>query len=182
MTLLRRFLAVLVALALIATAGLVIIETVGIRVGESPVLVPVDDWERRIAGGSWSQWSDDAWTLASAIALGVGLLLVVLQLIPHRNTTVDRRTTEGSRPVRFGRDGVHERLRDIVIDQDGVLEGEAKVTSRQTKVEAGVPTGADPLVAAESVRTAVREDLDRLQLDTKPRLAVDVDRTDDRVV
>lgn len=182
MTLLRRFLALLVALALIGTAGLVIIETVGIRVGESPVLVPVDDWERRLAGGSWSEWSDDAWTIASAVALGVGLLLVVLQLIPHRKTTVDRRTVEGSRPVRFGRNGLHERLRDIVVDQDGVLEGEANVSKRKTKIEAGIPVGADPDPPERSVRTAVREELDRLQLATKDRLKVDVSRTDDRVV
>jgi hypothetical protein len=182
MTLLRRFLALLVALALAVAAGLTIIETVGIRIGESPLLVPVDDWARRLSTGGWSEWDADAWTIASAIALGVGLLLVVLQLIPHRKTTVERRTIEGRRAVRFGRNGLHDRLSDIVVDQDGVLEGDADVSKRSTKVQAGIPAGTDPNPAEQSVRTVVRDELDRLQLATKDRLKVDVVHTKDRVV
>lgn len=182
MTLLRRVLALVVALALAATAVLVIVEAVGIRIGESPVLVPVDDWEQRLTTGDWRAWSADAWTIASATALGVGLLLVVLQLIPHRTTTLDRRRADGEREVRFGRSGLNERLRDLVVDQDGVLGGKAKVSKRKTEVTARIPDGADPEPAEQSVRAVVRDEIDRLRLAKKQRVRVDAVHTDDRVV
>lgn len=182
MTLLRRFLAFVVALALAATAVLVIVEAVGIRIDESPVLLPVDDWEQELTTGDWREWSADAWTIASAIALGVGLLLVVLQLIPHRTTTLDRSRGDGEREVRFGRNGLNERLRDLVTDQDGVLGGKANVSKRKAKVTARIPDGADPGPAEQSVRTVVRDELDRLRLAKKQRVRVDATHTDDRVI
>ncbi|MCO8128343.1 DUF6286 domain-containing protein [Acidimicrobiia bacterium EGI L10123] len=182
MTLLRRFLALVVALALAATAGIVIAEAVGIRIGESPVLLPIDEWEQRLTTGDWRTWSADAWTIASAIVLGVGLLLVALQLIPHRTTTLDRKRADGEREVRFGRSGLNERLRDLVVDEDGVLGGKAKVAKRKTKVTARIPDGADPKPAEQSVRAAVREEIDRLRLAKKQRVRVDAVHTDDRVI
>lgn len=182
MTLLRRFLAVVVALALAATAALVIIEAVGIRIGESPVLVPVDKWEQRLTAGSWSDWSADAWTIASAGALGVGLLLAFLQLIPDRTPTVDRARVSGERAVRFGRSGLDARLSDLVVDQDGVLGGKAKVAKRTTKVTARIPDGADPGPTEQSVRAVVRDELDRLRLAKKHRVKVDAVHADERVL
>lgn len=182
MTLLRRFLAFVVAFALAATAVLVIVESVGIRIDESPVLLPIDDWEQRLTAGDWATWGADAWTIASAIALGVGLLLVVLQLIPHRTTTLDRRRADGEREVRFGRSGLDERLRDLVVDQEGVLGAKAKVSKRKTKVTARIPDGADPDPTEQSVRTVVRDELDRLRLAKKQRVRVDAAHTDDRVI
>jgi hypothetical protein len=182
MTLLRRFLALVVAIALAAVSVLVIIEAVGIRIDESPVLLPIDDWEQRLTTGDWSTWSADAWMIASAIALGVGLLLLVLQLIPHRTTTLDRRRADGEREVRFGRSGLDDRLRDLVVDQDGVLGGRAKVSKRKTKVTARIPDGVEPDPTEQSVRTVVREELDRLRLAKKQRVRVDSTHTDDRVI
>ena len=182
MTPLRRFLALLVAVTLAAVAAVVIAEAVGIRTGESPVLVPVDDWEQRLTTGDWRAWSADAWTIASAIALGVGLLLVVLQLIPHRTTTLDRRRADGEREVRFGRNGLNERLRELLVDEDGVVGGKAKVSKRKTKVTARIPDGADPKPAEQSVRTVVREEIDRLRLANKQRVRVDAVHTEDRVI
>ena len=182
MTLLRRLLALAIALALGALAVVVIVEAVGIRIGESPVLVPIDEWEQRLTTGSWSDWSADAWTIASAITLGMGVLLVLLQLIPDRKPTLDRQRTSGEREVRFGRSGLNERLRDIVVDQDGVLGGKAKVSTRKTKVTARVPDGADPKPAEQSVRAVVREELDRLRLAKKQRVKVDAVHTDERVI
>lgn len=182
MTLLRRFLALVVALALLATAALVIVEAVGIRISESPVLVPVDDWAQRLTTGDWRHWDDDAWTIASAIALGVGLLLVVLQLIPRRTTTLDRRRVDGEREVRFGRSGLNERLRDIVVDQDSVVGGKAKVSRRKIELTARIPEGADPTPTEQSVRRVVREELDRLRLAKRQRVRVDAVHTDERVI
>ena len=182
MTLLRRFLAFVLALALGTVAVLVIVETVGIRVGESPVLLPVDDWEQRLTTGDWRDWDADAWTIASAVALGVGLLLVVLQLIPHRRPTLDRKRVEGEREVRFGRSGLNARLHDLVVDQDGVLAGAAKVSTRKARVQARIPDGADPKPAERSVRAAVQEELDRLRLAKKQRVRVEAVHTDERVV
>lgn len=182
MTLLRRFLALVLALALGATAVLVIVEAVGIRVGESPVLLPIDEWEQRLAVGNWSGWSADAWTIASGGALALGLLLVILQLVPHRKPTVERARADGERRVRFGRGGVNERWRDIIIDQDDVLGGKAKVAKRKVKVTARIPDGGDRSAARSSVRSALGEDLDRLRLAKRPKVRVDATETDDRVL
>jgi hypothetical protein len=160
----------------------VIGEAVGIRIGESPVLLPVDEWEQRLTTGSWNVWDADAWAIASAIALGVGLLLVILQLIPDRKPTLDRSSASGEREVRFGRSGLDERLRDLVVDQDGVLGGKARVSRRSTKVTARIPHGADPQPTEQSVRAVVRDELDRLQLAKKQRVKVDAVNSDERVL
>lgn len=182
MTLLRRFLALVVAVALAGAAVVVIVEAVGIRVGASPVLLPIDDWEQRITGGSWGRWSADVWGITSASLLVVGVVLVVLQLIPHRTTTLERRRTGGERETRFGRSGLDDRLRDIVVDQEGILGGKVTVSTRKVKVQARIPDGGDAKSSQEAVRAAVREDLDRLRLAKKQRVRVDAVHTDDRVI
>lgn len=182
MTVLRRFLALVLALALGATAVLVIVEAVGVRVGESPVLLPIDEWEQRLAGGNWSNWDADAWAIASGSALAVGVLLVILQLVPHRKPTVDRAHGDGERRVRFGRGGLNERWKDIIVDQDGVLGGKAKVARRKATVTARIPDGGDGNAAKDAVRAALGEDLDRLRLAKRPKVRVDATETDDRVL
>lgn len=182
MTLLRRVLALLVAIALGTAAVLVMVETVGIRVDASPVLLPVDEWDQRLATGGWSQWSADAWAIASASALALGVFLVALQLIPHRKPTVDRDRAPGERRVRFGRGGLNERWRDIVVDQDGVLGGKAKVSRRKAEVTAHIPDGGDGSAATTAVRSALSDDLDRLRLAKRPKVLVDATETDDRVL
>lgn len=182
MKLLRRFLALVLALAVAVAATLVIVEAVGIRVGESPVLLPIDEWEQRITSGAWSRWSADAWTIASAIALAVGLLLIVLQLIPHRTTTLDRRKAGDEREVRFGRSGLADRLHGVVVDQDGVLDSKVKVSKRKVDATARIPDGGDPTAAKQAVQAALREDLDRLKLAKDPKVRVGTAYTDDRVL
>lgn len=182
MTLLRRLLALVLAVALGAAAVLVIVETVGIRVGESPVLLPIDDWEQRIAGGEWSDWSADAWAVASGATLALGVLLVLLQLVPHRKPTVDRARADGERPVRYGRGGLNDRWRDIIVDQDGVLGGKAKVSRRKATVTARIPDGGDGKAARSAVRSALGDDLDRLRLAKRPKVRVEATETDDRVL
>ncbi|MEX2626580.1 MAG: DUF6286 domain-containing protein [Ilumatobacteraceae bacterium] len=182
MTLLRRFLALLVALALAGVAVLVIVETISIRIGESPVLVPIDEWERRLITGDWRRWSADAWTIASASALAVGLVLTLVQLIPHRTTALDRRREGSQGQVRFGRSGLDDRLRDIAVDQDGVIGGKVDVSKRKIKVEAQIPQGADRKATEKAVSAAVRQDLARLRLAGNPRLKVKAVHTDDRVL
>ncbi|MGK2929606.1 MAG: DUF6286 domain-containing protein [Acidimicrobiales bacterium] len=182
MTLLRRFLALVLALALGATAVFVVVEAVGIRVGESPVLLPIDDWEQRLVSDDWSEWRADAWAIASGGTLALGVLLVILQLVPHRKPTVDRARGDGDRRVRFGRGGLNERWRDIIVDQDGVLGGKARVARRKAKVTARIPDGGDRRAALSSVRTALGEDLDRLRLAKRPKVRVEATETDDRVL
>ncbi len=182
MTLLRRFLAIVVSIALGGTALLVIGEAIGIRIDESPVLLPLDDWERRLTAGSWTSWDSDGWTIASAITLAVGVLLIVVQLIPHRTTTLDRRRGDGERAVRFGRSGLRDRLGDIVIDQDGILGGTVDVSKRKVKVEAQIPAGGDRKSSEQTVRAAVRDEIDRLRFAKKKRVRVAAVETDDRVI
>lgn len=182
MKLLRRFLALVLAVALAVAATLVIVEAVGIRVGESPVLLPIDEWEQRITAGAWSRWSADAWTIASAVVLAVGLLLIVLQLIPHRTTTLARRKADHERDVRYGRRGLSDRLHDVVVDQDGVLDSKVKVSKRRVGATARIPGGADRRSTEQSVRSALREELDGLRLAKNPRVRVDSAYTDDRVL
>lgn len=182
MTLLRRFVAFVTALALAAAAVLVIVEAVGVRVDESPVLLPIDEWEQRLTGSSWARWDADAWTYASGATLAVGVLLVVLQLIPHRTTTLPRGRDGDDREVHFGRSGLDERLRDVAVDQDGVLGASVRVKKRRVRVQANIPSGGDTTSAERSVRDAVREDLGRLRLAKKQRVRVSAEPTDTRVI
>lgn len=181
MTVIRRLLALLVAIALAGVAGLVITEAIGIRLDATGVLVPVDEWERRLTSGDWSSWSNHAWTVASGGALALGLTLIVLQLIPHRTPTVDRRREGHERQVRFGRGGLGHRLREVVVDQDGVIGGRAAVRRRKIAVEAQVTKGGDRRATEQAVGAAVREELDRLRLARTPRVRVDAVHTKDRV-
>lgn len=181
MTLFRRFLALVLALALAAAAALVIIEAVGIRTGGSPVLLPVDDWAERLGADDRGGWASSAWTIASAGTLAAGVVLILLQLVPHRTTTLDRRGAGDEGPVRFGRSGLDQRLKQIVIDQDGVIGGRVGVSRRKVKVTAEVPTGSDRTVAKRTVADAVRHDLEHLRLARTPRVRTDTVAADSRV-
>ncbi|MCD9623956.1 DUF6286 domain-containing protein [Rhabdothermincola salaria] len=182
MTLLRRFLALLVALALVTAAILVGIEAVGIRADRNPVLLPIDDWGENLASGDWGRWSADAWAIAAGATLALGLVLVVVQLIPQRVPTVERRHADGERVIRYGRKGMEARLRDLTIDQDGVLGGKVTTSKRTARVTALVPRGADGPTTERTVRTAVGQELDKLQLAKRPKVRVDATETADRVL
>ncbi|MDZ7676631.1 MAG: DUF6286 domain-containing protein [Acidimicrobiales bacterium] len=181
MTLLRRLLALLVAVAIGTAAVLVLVEGVGIRAGESPVVLPLDDWERRIIDGDWSRWGQDAWAIASAAVLGVGVFLVVLQLVPHRTRSLPRRPTNGPE-VRFGRNGLEDRLHDVALDQHDIVGAAVKVKKRTIRVDPRVPRGADLDQARRAVRDAVVAELDRLELEHRPKLKVKAEHGRERVV
>jgi hypothetical protein len=181
-TLLRRFLALLLALALGAVAVLVIVEAIGVRAGESPVVLPLDVWERELTDGAWSRWSTDEWAIASGVALAVGVLLLVLQLIPHRSTVLDRQHEDGAPVVRFGRFGLQDRLRDLAIEDPAVLGAAVRVSKRRVEVTARVPSAGDREAARRSVRESVGAELDRLRLAERPKLKVHAEQTGRRVL
>lgn len=184
MTLLRRLLAALLALALAALAVLVLVEAVGIRTGESPVLLPLDDWERELTDGAWSDWRDDAWTVTSGIVLAVGVVLLLLQLVPHRLQALDRHRagTDDGPDVRFGRGGLEDRLHDVTVDRSDVVGASVKVRRRRIRVEATVPQGLDRAPVRDDVREALAHEIDRLRLERRPRLRVGVAHGTERVV
>lgn len=175
----NRLLAMILALALVAAAVVVGIESVARYTGNEAVLLPLETWSTTLEQTSWDT---DAWLVAAVAAVALGVITMIAQILPRRRRTVARKDDSQTRTVTYSRSGVADRLRDVAIDQPGVLDADVKVGGRKVRIEASTPTGARPDEPAASVRRAVSDELDSLDLARRPKVKVHVGNARDRVL
>jgi multisubunit Na+/H+ antiporter MnhC subunit len=160
MSVLRRLLALLVALALIATGVFVVVEVVAAWFDRGPVLLS------ETATQTWrtTRWDDHVvvWT---AVVVGiVGLVLIVVGAWPAPSATVPSRVDD----VQLERRPLEDALRRSLEAVDGIANAEVSATDG---VSAHVETNR--ATDTETVETASRARLD----ETTQRLAVAGDAT-----
>ncbi|BCJ76887.1 hypothetical protein CS0771_64310 [Catellatospora sp. IY07-71] len=171
--LVNRLLALVLSLALIAAAGLLLVEAVAALLGRSPVLV---DWP---AAAGWARrrtWDNPQVLAVSLLLAVVGLALVLGQLWPSRTGRLPVNGTDPATDAAVTRRTLARDIATAVGDVDGVVPRRVDVGRSRIAVRASVPPTGDRSVLAEQVKAAVAARLDRLQLRRPPRLAVKVSR------
>jgi len=173
MAVLNRLLAVLFGLALAAVGVILVAETVAAAVSQPPLLVDRSLIDSRLSELSWTDWITD---LTLAILIGLGALLLLLQLVPRPPDSLPLRSSPG-REAEVDRKALGSLLAARAGDDAQVLRARAKVTPRAASVAAKAQPGADPRALRPRLEAATRSVLDPLQLASPPRTKVRVSRS-----
>ncbi|GHJ97433.1 hypothetical protein SNE510_69520 [Streptomyces sp. NE5-10] len=135
----RRVPAVIVALLSLAAVGLLLYDVVSVRAGR-----PAMGWRRRLADELATRPLDDVWIIVgAAVAMALGLCLIVLAVTPGLRSLLPMRQPPGSRGTGEVRAGLDRRavallLRDRAVRVSGVESARVDVGRRKIKVRAQV--------------------------------------------
>ncbi len=171
--LINRLLVLALSLALIALAGVVIVEVVAALLGKGPVLL---DWP---AAARWAQdntWGNPRVLAASLILLAAGLALVLGQLWPAATRRLRVDSSDPATDMAVTRRTVAADVTAAVRDVDGVIPQKVKVGRSRIAVRAATSADGDQAALADQVRAAVTGRLERLHLRRPPRLALRMSR------
>ena len=161
MILVNRLLGLALGLALLTGGALIVGEVLLAITEQRPWVIDRTALDQQLSQLTWS----DPRVLPTALALlAVGILLLLLQLIPRRPSTLPLASTEHRRS-RIERRGVESRLRAVASADDDVLTAKARVGKRTVKVTARAEYGSELPAVQDRVRDAVAGELSRLGLD-----------------
>ena len=190
MRIVNRLLAFVVAIALLGTSVILIVEVVAARSNSGPVII---HWHSILHWGL-NTWKATSVELASAITAVAGLILLIPQLIrrkPSRLPIVTDDLTELSGPgvvhadtdAALTRKGVAVSIRNAVEDVDGITGSRVKVSKRHIRVRAVSSAGATGTARemAPNVSEAAHERLDSLRLRAPLKVSVAVSSRRNRV-
>src|SRR2546427_4617017 len=136
----NRVLALLFGLGVGATCLLGALEATAAFVDRGPVLVPYDRWIKWAQAFRWS--SPQVASLSAAVA-GVGLILLVMQLLPRRPLTL-RTLLEGPNvEVEVDRRALEHSLARAASGVDGVHKAGVKAGKTRVRVTIEAPAGND---------------------------------------
>ncbi|MFB7395213.1 DUF6286 domain-containing protein [Streptomyces sp. NPDC056191] len=172
----RRIPAVIVALLSLAAVGLLLYDVVSVRAGR-----PGMGWRRRLADELATRPLDDVWIIVgAAVAMALGLCLVLLAVTPGLRRLLPMRQPSGSRGTGEVRAGLDRRaialiLRDRAIRVSGVESARVDVGRRKIKARAQVHFRDLDAVRAD-LDTALGEAVATLGLARRPTLTVHVRR------
>lgn len=176
MALLNRFLAVLLGLALLAAGALLLAETVAAAAGQPPLLV-----DRGYLDGQLSElrWTDLPVDVTIAALLGLGALLLLLQLIPRPPESLPLGELHGRR-AEIDRKSIASVLATRAEDDPEVLHAKAKVNRRTATVSAKAMPGADTRTVRDRLVDMVEDTTQSFQLARRLRPWVSVQRSRER--
>lgn len=155
---LDRAVALVAALALATAAVLAGIEIMALVLGNPPLIIPRSSWDRGLRG---SQWGSSGLALASGIVAGVGVALILLQIIRRRPVRLALRSRPQQR-VWVSRQGLARRLTHDVSELDGIAESKVRVSRNRVRTKVVVAPGADRAAAPARVRTVTEATLGRI--------------------
>lgn len=125
----RRVPAGVVAVLIVAGAGLLLYDIVAVRTHH-----PAMHWRRALARQLAERQLEDTWVLAGAgVAVVLGLWLVVLAVTPGRRGLLPMRRPHPDVRAALGRDAAALLLRDRALDVSGVRS--VRVRVRRTKAD-----------------------------------------------
>lgn len=173
MRILNRFLAFILALALLAASVIVIVEVISYAINRESLIV---DWM------SWQRWAERTHfnstqiKVVSIILIVVGLVLLLAELRPRRVTRVSLQSDDTATDAAITTKGIAVVAKAATVDVDGVSDAAASASPRRVTVTA---TSAERDKAAAQaltapVTTAVQTRLDSLRMQRRPRLSVRV--------
>ncbi|MFF6913741.1 DUF6286 domain-containing protein [Streptomyces sp. NPDC012466] len=172
----RRFPAALVALLSVAAVGLLLYDVVSVRAGRSAMR-----WRRRLAEELATRPLDDVWVIVgAAVALALGLWLVLLAVTPGRRGLLPMRRPTGVSGTQEVRAGLDRRaaaliLRDRAVRVPGVRSARVMVGRRKVKARAWAHF-RDPEEVRSDLDAALGEAVTSLGLARHPTLTVRVRR------
>ncbi|MEU7124630.1 DUF6286 domain-containing protein [Streptomyces zaomyceticus] len=172
----RRIPAVIVAVLSLAAVGLLLYDVVSVRAGR-----PAMGWRRRLADELATRPLDDVWIIVgAAVAMALGLCLVLLAVTPGLRSLLPMRQPPGSRGTGEVRAGLDRRavallLRDRAVRVSGVESARVDAGRRKIKVRAQVHFRDLDEVRAD-LDAALGEAVASLGLARRPTVTVHVRR------
>ncbi|POX38451.1 hypothetical protein C3486_23275 [Streptomyces sp. Ru73] len=171
----RRLPAALVALVVLAVAGLFLYDVAAVRAGQ-----PAMAWRRRLADELASRPLEDTWVLAAAaLAMALGLWLVVLAVTPGLRGVLPMRPATPATRAGLDRSAAALVLRDRVMEVPGVQSVRITVSRRKVTARAFAHFRELDEVRGD-VDAALAEGLERLGLARPPGMSVRVRRAGKR--
>lgn len=178
MTLVNRVLALIVGLALLAAGVVTVTEVVVARLARPPWVVPTTVWDQTLSALRW----DDpriVWVLVGMLV--IGLLLLLLELWPHRPQVLPLQQGSSDMTAAVDRRGLQEHLRQIIAEDPAVTTARVQAGKRKVAVEADVPPSEDGSAVRQRLESRLTEALDRLDLQRPVRPTVRLNRGEERV-
>ncbi|WP_079127170.1 DUF6286 domain-containing protein [Streptomyces sp. TP-A0874] len=169
----RRVPATVVALLCTAGIGLALYDLASVRLKQ-----PEMTWRRRLSQELATRPIDDVWVITgAAVAMAVGLWLIVLALTPGMRSLLSMRPPEGGEEVRAGidRSAAGLVLRDRAMEVGGVQNVRVDVGRRRVRAEARAHFRELDAVR-EDLTAALDDGVRELGLRRRPRLSVHVRR------
>ncbi len=172
MRIVNRLLAFVVALALVGTSVIIIVEVIAARTHHGPLIIhwhAILDWAER------NTWKATSVELACAITAASGLILLLPQLFRRRVTRL-RIDAGDTTDAAITRKGVTVTIRGAVAEVNGIASSRVKVGRRRIRVKAlsTALEGEEMGDLAPEVAEAASQQLEGLRLHTPRRLHVTV--------
>ncbi|MFF5407552.1 DUF6286 domain-containing protein [Streptomyces misionensis] len=167
----RRVPAGIVAVLLLAGAGLLLYDVASVRAHR-----PAMSWRRALARQLDERQLDDTWVLAgAALAAALGLWLIALALTPGLRALLPMRRPHPDVRAALRRDAAAQVLRDRAVEVSGVQAVRVRVRRRKADVRAASHFRELADVRAD-LDTTLTEAIRGLGLTHPPRLALRVTR------
>lgn len=176
MAVVNRLLMVLLGLALAAAGALLVAETVVAALGQPPLLI-----DRSLADSTAAElsWTDTPVDITIAVLIGLGALLLLLQLVPRQPDALPLRAGQG-REAEVERRPLAGLLAARANNDREVLSAKAKVTKRAAAVSVKAQPGTDVRGLRERLGRMVSDSLEPLELARPLRTKVSVSRSRER--
>jgi hypothetical protein len=173
MRILNRFLAFILALAVLAVCVVVIVEVIAYAINGESLIV---DWM------SWQQWAERTHFDSTVIKvlsitfIVVGLILLLAELKPRRITRVSLQSDDAATDAAITTKGIAVVVKTATTDVDGISDASASASPRRVTVTATAAERdkAHAQALAAPVTAAVKTRLDSLRMQRHPRLSVHV--------
>ncbi len=147
---LDRLLGLIIGLALAVAAVLTGIEVMELVLGNPPAIIPRHTWDRQLR---LQHWNSSGMEVTSGVLLGVGVVLILLQLVRRRPVRLALRSLPGQRTW-LTRQGLARRLAHDVGRVDNVRSAKVKVGRRRVRARVVLAAGTDRSTGSRAVRQA----------------------------
>ncbi|MDQ2728726.1 MAG: DUF6286 domain-containing protein [Actinomycetota bacterium] len=150
-----RAIALVGGLVLAVAAVLAGIEVMELILGNPPLIIPRHRWDGSL---SRSHWGSFGMELASGIVAGVGVVLIILQIIRRRPVRLALRSRPQQRTW-VSRRGLGRRLTHDVSEVDEIDQTKVRVSRNRVRTKIVVTPGADRSAGVNRVGAVVHDTL-----------------------
>jgi hypothetical protein len=163
----NRFLALVLALALIVASVIYIVEVIAYRAGARYVVV---NWQRIHHWADTTQWNNGTIQIVSGALALVGLILILGQLTTRKPMRLKVASDDDATDAAITRAGVKNRVRQAVTGISGV-DSAAVSVRRRINVKARTQA-RHAIVSSENVTQVAQSAVDALELQRTPAVSV----------